>query len=74
MAHREPGADEQTEAEERVGGEEARLPERGNLRVARERGRREDGAADELEGRGERVEDETPEPVVDRLAHARLAG
>jgi len=49
VAHREPGAEEQDQAEQGVGGDEADLPEPGDLGVARELRRREDGLADKVE-------------------------
>ena len=68
VAHRQPRADEQEQHQERVGGDQADLPQPRHLRVARELRGCEHGLADQLERRVERVEHEPLEPVVDRLA------
>ena len=68
VAHRQPGADEQEQHQERVGGDQADLPQPRHLCVARELRGGEHGLADQLERRVERVEHEPLEPVVDRLA------
>ena len=68
VAHRQSGGHEQEEHEQRVGGDQADLPQARHLRVVGELRGGEHGLADQLEHRVERVEHEPLEPVVDRLA------
>jgi len=67
VAHRQPGGEQQQEQQQRVGRDEADLPQPGDLSVVREWRRRQHGLADQVEHRRERVDGEPLEPVVDRL-------
>jgi len=67
VAHRNTSRYEHEEDQERVGGDQADLPELPDLRIARELRGREHGLSDQVEHRRQRVDDEPFEPVVDRL-------